>query len=120
MFSGRLLGGGDLDRDETDLERLRRGEYGEAERDLEYDRGRYVFDSRPLPIGLSYGGLSRRGGDRYLPPLPPGIPGGPRKPPGGPRASNLSKFELLLAGGGDTENLRRGRTMETLMTAPSS
>lgn len=84
--------------DEYDLERFLRAL---GERDLDNDLGLYVSDAPPLLYPL---------GER-------------RMTGGGPRISvraRGSKFAPRLASGGDGENLRRGITIDTLITAPSS
>jgi len=85
---------------------------GERDRDREAERGRYVSERGPNrvePEGIG----DRRG--RSLGPGPPNAP--PLGPPGlGPAGGPAP----LRATGGAGEILRRGRTIETLITVPSS
>ncbi|KAM5446283.1 serine/threonine-protein kinase M1 [Microsporum audouinii] len=115
---GCLIRGGVAEGDLEEYEGDRALPGGERDRDT--DRGRYIScRSEPRPPR----NLPRGGGERYREDGGGGLPESnkaePRlKPPY--RPFPCSGRGGLVAGGGERENVRRGRMMETLRTAPSS
>ncbi|WEW59433.1 serine/threonine-protein kinase M1 [Emydomyces testavorans] len=86
----------------------------ERERDLDTDPGRYK-SCLSMPRGALKRLRSGGGGDRYR-------AAGRRPPPldAGYAGRRGSRRDGMRAGGGEREKVRRGRTMETLRSAPSS